>query len=386
MRIDIANNLKKLPPYLFLEIDRAKRKAKAAGCDLIDLGIGDPDTPTPRHIIDALYKAAKNPANQRYALDAGMLELRQEISRWYKERFKVTLDCKNEILPLIGSKEGLAHIPFAFLNRNDFALVPDPAYPAYRNATILAGGQPYFMPLREQNAFLPELKKIPSSVLKRAKLMFINYPNNPTSAIAPLGFYRDLVKFARKHNIIICSDLAYSQMCFDNYRAPSIFQVSGAKEVAVEFHSLSKTYNMTGWRIGWICGNKDVVAALGKVKSNIDSGVFQAIQVAGITALKTPRSFDKKMCRMYQTRRDVLVEGLQKLGWPAKKSKATFYVWTRLPRKISSIEFCGHLLKKASIVATPGVGFGRYGKGYIRFALTQNKSRINEAIGRLAAL
>lgn len=386
MNIETAKNLKKLPPYLFVEIDRAKRKARQEGKDLIDLGIGDPDTPTPLNIIEALYKAAKDARNHRYALDAGMIELRQEIARWHKKRFNVSLDIDNEILPLIGSKEGLAHTPFAFLNKGDISLVPDPAYPAYRNATILAGGRPYFMPLLEENNFLPELKKIPFSILKKAKLMFLNYPNNPTSAIVPKTFLKDLVNFARHYKIIVCFDMAYSEMCFDNYRAPCILEVSGAKEVAVEFHSLSKTYNMTGWRIGWVCGNKDIVAAVGKIKSNIDSGIFQAIQLAGIAALRTKKSFNIKMQKMYTQRRNLLVGGLKKLGWPAVAPKATFYVWTRIPYKMSSITFCNMLLQKSGIVATPGVGFGKYGEGYVRFALTQNKQRIEEAIRRLSLL
>ncbi len=386
MRIESAETLKKLPPYLFVEIDKAKRQAIAEGKDLIDLGIGDPDTPTPKHIIESLYKAARDPANHRYALDAGMPALKDEIALWHKKRFKVTLDTQTEILPLIGSKEGIAHTPFAFLNKNDVALVPDPAYPAYRNATILAGGRPYFMPLRARNDFLPDLKKIPASVLKKTKLMFLNYPNNPTSAVAPWEFLRELVKFARKNKIIICFDMAYSEMCYDNYRAPSIFQVSGAKEVAVEFHSLSKTYNMTGWRLGWVCGNKDIVAAIAKIKSNIDSGIFQAVQIAGITALKTKKEFKQKMCRMYEDRRDLLAGGLEKLGWSINLPKATFYLWTKIPHKMGSITFCDQIMQKAGIVATPGVGFGKYGEGYVRFALTQDKKRIKEAVKRLSFL
>ncbi len=386
MQIKTADSLRKLPPYLFVAIDIAKRKARQAGKDLIDLGIGDPDLPTPRHIIETLYKASKDPANHRYALDAGMPQLRREIVRWHKKRFKVTLNPENEILPLLGSKEGIAHIPIAFLNKNDVVLVPDPCYPPYRNATILAGGRPYLMPLREENGFLPDLKRIPLSVLKKAKLMFLNYPNNPTAAVAPRNFLVEAVKFAKKHKIIICFDLAYSEMGFDNYRAPGILQIEGAREVAVEFHSLSKTYNMTGWRIGWICGNKNVVAALAKVKSNIDSGIFQAIQAAGITALKTDSSFNKKMCKMYQARRDVLVDGLKNSGWLIDKPKATFYIWTKVPKGKSSVEFCDCMLKKADIVATPGVGFGKYGEGYLRFALTQDESRIKEAVKRLRRL
>ncbi len=380
MQIEISKNLKKLPPYLFVEIDRAKRKARQEGRDLIDLGIGDPDMPTPAHIIEALSKAAKDPRNHRYALDAGMPELRQEIAVWYLNRFNVKLDFNTEIFPLIGSKEGLAHISFAFLDKNDVSLVPDPAYPVYRNTAILAGAKPYCMTLLEENGFLPELGAIPAQILKKAKLMFLNYPNNPTSAIVPISFLKEVIAFARRYNIIVCFDLAYSEMCFDDYKAPCILALKGAKDVAVEFHSLSKTYNMTGWRIGWACGNSDIVAALGKIKSNIDSGVFQAVQIAGIAALKTESSFNQKMSRLYQERRDVLINGLKELGWPVVKSKATFYVWIRIPYKINSIAFCNLLLEKANVVATPGVGFGKYGEGYLRFALTQDKNRIKKAV------
>lgn len=386
MQVELAKNLKKLPPYLFVEIDRAKRKARQEGRDLIDLGIGDPDIPTPKHIIEALSAAAKDPANHRYALDTGMLELRKEISIWFKKRFKVDLNPENEILPLIGSKEGIAHLPFAFLNKNDITLVPDPCYPPYRNATILAGGIPYLMPLYAENDFVPDLKKIPNSVLKKAKLIFLNYPNNPTAAVAPKNFLEEVVKFAKKNRIIIAFDLAYSEMCFDNYRSPSILEINGAKEVAIEFHSFSKTYNMTGWRIGWACGRQDIVNALAKVKSNIDSGIFQAIQIAGISALKTSAIFQKEMTNLYQERRDILIDGLQNLGWKIKKPKATFYVWTKIPSGEKSIEFCNKMLEKTDIVATPGVGFGKYGEGYVRFALTQDKTRIKEAIKRLASL
>ncbi|MBU1044095.1 MAG: LL-diaminopimelate aminotransferase [Candidatus Omnitrophica bacterium] len=386
MDIQAAKTLSTLPPYLFAAIDKEKRKARQAGRDLIDLGIGDPDTPTPMHVIEALNAAAKDPANHKYALDAGMPQLRSEIALWYKNRFNVELDPATEILPVLGSKEAIAHFPFTFLNKGDISLVPDPGYPAYRNATILADREFYAMPLEEKNGFLPDLKAIPQSVLKKAKLIFINYPNNPTAAIVPQSFLKELVTFAKKNEIIICFDMAYSEMCFDEYKAPGILGISGAKDVAVEFHSLSKTYNMTGWRIGWICGNKDVVAALAKFKSNMDSGIFQAVQIAGIAALKSKPVFYQKMAKIYMERRDVLVEGLKKLGWPVKSPKATFYVWTKYPYKMKSIEVANMLLDKADIVVTPGIGFGKYGEGFIRFALTQDKKRIKQALDRLAKL
>ena len=382
----LSKKLQSLPPYLFLEIDKAKRKARQEGRDIIDLGVGDPDQPTPKHIIEALYEAAKDPANHRYALDQGMPALRNAIAAWYKRRFNINLDPETEILPLIGSKEGIAHFPLAFLNKGDYSLIPDPGYPPYKGGTILSGGLPYLMPLLEEESFLPDLKKIPAKISKKAKLLYINYPNNPTSATAELDFYRKAASFASKNGIIVISDLAYSDMAYDGYRPSSFLEVEGAKEVGIEFHSLSKTYNMTGWRIGWACGNAKLVAALAKVKSNVDSGIFSAIQLAGIAALEGPQEHIKKMCELYQERRDTLISGLNSLGWQVNPPKATFYVWLNVPKKKDSIKFSQLLLEKANIVVTPGVGFGKYGEGYIRMALTVSKERIGEAIGRLKNL
>ncbi|HNX80664.1 MAG TPA: LL-diaminopimelate aminotransferase [Candidatus Omnitrophota bacterium] len=379
----LSKRLKSLPPYLFVEIDKAKRKARAEGRDIIDLGIGDPDQPTPAHIIEKLYHAAQDPATHKYALDQGMPILRQAISDWYKRRFTVTLSPENEVLPLIGSKEGIAHFPLAFLNEGDYALIPDPCYPPYKGGTIFAGGKPYLMPLLESNSFLPDLKKIPAAVLRKAKILYINYPNNPTGRTADKDFYRELVAFAHKHKLIVVSDLAYSEMSYDGYKAPSFLEIDGAREVAIEFHSLSKTYNMTGWRVGWACGNSHLVAGLAKVKSNIDSGIFTAIQLAGIVALEGPQVHIENMRTLYQERRDVLVAGLQSLGWDATHPKATFYVWFKVPKKMSSIAFAALLLDKGNIVVTPGIGFGKHGEGYIRMALTVPKERIGEAIERL---
>lgn len=378
-----SRRLQDLPPYLFLEIDKAKRKARAEGRDIIDLGVGDPDQPTPKHIIEALYKAACDPANHRYALDQGMPALRQAIASWYKRRFNVTLDPATEILPLIGSKEGIAHFPLAFLNPGDYALVPDPCYPPYKGGTILAGGKPYLMGLLQDNAFLPDLKKIPLNIRKKAKLLYINYPNNPTGATCEKGFYGEVLNFAAKHKIIVASDLAYSEISYDGYLPQSFLEIDGAKEAGVEFHSLSKTYNMTGWRIGWACGNKDFIAALAKVKSNLDSGIFSAVQLAGIAALEGPQEHIKNMCALYQARRDALIRGLDSLGWKAAAPKATFYMWLKVPVKAGSIEFSKMLLEKADIVVTPGVGFGKYGEGYIRMALTVGEEAINKAVLRL---
>ena len=378
-----SKKINTLPPYLFLEIDKAKRKARQEGRNIIDLGVGDPDQPTPAHIIEKLYQAARDPLTHRYALDQGLPVLRQAIADWYKNRFNVELDPETEILPLIGSKEGIAHFPLAFLNQGDYSLVPDPCYPPYKGGTILAAGRPYLMPLYEVNAFLPNLKKIPLNIRRRTKLMYINYPNNPTAATAEKDFYQDVVGFVSKNKIIVISDLAYSEMAYDGYRPPSFLEVEGAKEVAIEFHSLSKTYNMTGWRIGWACGNSKLISALAKVKSNIDSGIFSAIQLAGIAALEGPQQHIRNMCQIYQERRDILIDGLSSLGWQVSLPKATFYVWIKIPKKIDSIKFSTLLLDKANIVVTPGVGFGKYGEGYIRVALTISKERINEAIERL---
>jgi len=379
----LSKKLESLPTYLFLEIDKAKRKARAEGRNIIDLGIGDPDQPTPRHIIEALYQAAQDPANHRYALDQGMPALRRAIAGWYKRRFNVNLNPDTEILPLIGSKEGIAHFPLAFLNTGDYALIPDPCYPPYKGGTILAGGKPYLMPLRESNVFLPDLKNIPTDIRKKAKLMFINYPNNPTSATAEKDFYEKMVEFAQKNQIIVISDLAYSEIAYDGYRPASFLEVKGAREVGIEFHSLSKTYNMTGWRIGWALGNAKLISALAKVKSNIDSGIFSAIQLAGIAALDGPQEHIKNMCKLYQERRDILISGLRSLGWQVRSPQATFYVWIKIPKKIDSIKFAGTLLEKSDIVVTPGVGFGKYAEGYIRMALTVSKERIDEAVQRI---
>jgi LL-diaminopimelate aminotransferase len=379
----LSKKLQDLPPYLFLEIDKAKRKARAEGRDIIDLGIGDPDQPTPKYIIEALYKAALDPANHRYALDQGMPALRRSIANWYQRRFKVSLNPDTEILPLIGSKEGIAHLPVAFLNQGDYTLVPDPCYPPYKGGTILAGGRPYLMPLLESNNFLPEFQKLPKSIIKKSRIMYVNYPNNPTSATAEFSFYEDAIKFVAKNKIILVSDLAYSEMSYDGYRALSALEIPQARESVIEFHSLSKTYNMTGWRIGWACGSAKLISALAKVKSNIDSGIFSAIQMAGVAALDGSEDHIKDMRAMYEERRDCLINGLNSIGLYAKKPKATFYLWIKVPKKYDSIKFASLILKMADIVVTPGIGFGKYGEGFIRMALTVPKERIIEAIARL---
>lgn len=379
-----ADRLKALPPYLFAEVDRKKRDLIAKGKDVIDLGVGDPDLPTPDFIIEALNKAAKDPSNHRYALDAGMPAFRESIARWFDNRFNVKLDSAKEILPLIGSKEGIGHLPLAVLNPGEVSLIPDPGYPPYRSGTLFAGGIPYFMPLLESNDFLPDLSRIPADVLKKAKLIYINYPNNPTSAIATKEFYKQVVDFARGHELIIASDAAYSEVGYDGYESPSILEIDGAKEVAIEFHSLSKTFNMTGWRVGFAAGNPELIALLGKVKSNVDSGIFQAIQLAGKAALDQGKETHKKLMQIYQKRRDLLAQGFAKMGWPIKPPKATFYCWIPVPPGCTSAELALKFLEEMSIVVTPGNGFGPHGEGYFRISLTVPDARIEEAVARIA--
>jgi LL-diaminopimelate aminotransferase len=381
--VRLSDRVKNLPPYLFAAIDKMKQEAIAKGVDLIDLSIGDPDIPTPNHIVDSMKKAVENPVHHRYPSYEGMLSYREAVAGWYKKRFNVSLDPKTEIISLIGSKEGIGHIPLAFVNPKDVVLVPSPGYPVYPVGTLFAGGESYIMSLIEKNNFLPDFKEIPESVLKRSKLMFINYPNNPTSATAPKEFYMEAISLAKKYNIIICHDAAYSEVYYDNEKPISFLEIEGAKDVGIEVHSLSKTYNMTGWRIGFAVGNKDVIFGLGKIKTNLDSGVFQAIQEASVIALNTDNAILSKIRNTYQERRDVLYSGLKNLGLHVIKPKATFYLWTKVPSEFNSQSLVSHLLDKAGVLITPGNGFGAPGEGYVRFALTVNVERIKEAVERI---
>ncbi|MBN1872546.1 MAG: LL-diaminopimelate aminotransferase [Candidatus Omnitrophica bacterium] len=383
MLVRVSDRLKALPPYLFVEMDKAKKKARDEGRDIIDLGVGDPDTPTPQFIIDALNSAVRDPSTHRYALDQGLPELRDEIASWYERRFNVKVDPKEEVLPLIGSKEGISHMPLAFINPGDIALVSDPCYPPYKSGVIFAGGKVELLPLLSDNDFLANLESIPSAKAKKAKLIYLNYPNNPTAAVADESYFLNVVKFASKHGIIICHDAAYSELSYDGYKAPSFLSAKGAKETGVEFHSLSKTFNMTGWRIGFVVGNRDIVQAIAKVKSHIDSGIFTAIQRAGIAALKSYDRYIGSIRSRYEARRDVLCDGLNKIGWKVQRSKATFYVWARCLKGYDSIKMASHLLNEADVVATPGVGFGPNGEGYVRFAFTVCEERIKEALSRI---
>ncbi len=381
-----AERLKKLPPYLFKEIDRKKSEVRARGVDIIDLGIGDPDLPTPPHIIEALKKAAEDPANHRYPSYSGMGDFKEAVANWYQERFGVELDPDTEVVSLIGSKEGIAHFPLAFVNPGDVALVPAPAYPVYHIATMFAGGESHFMPLLSENRFLPDLNAIPDKITSRARIMFINYPNNPTSAVADLEFFRKVVEFAKNNNILVLHDAAYTEMAFDGYRPPSFLAADGAKEVGIEFHSLSKTYNMTGWRIGFAVGNREAIDGLGAIKSNIDSGVFQAVQMAGIEAIRGDQSCVRDMVQVYSRRRDLMVKGLQDVGFEVESPRATFYLWIKVPEGYTSSDLTERLLEDAGLVVTPGNGFGEPGEGYFRIALTQKRARLSEAVERLKAL
>ncbi|HMK49045.1 MAG TPA: LL-diaminopimelate aminotransferase [Thermodesulfovibrionales bacterium] len=383
--VELASRIKHLPPYLFASIDKMKQKAIAKGTDVIDLSIGDPDIPTPSHIVRAMKKAVQNPAHHRYPSYEGMLSFREAVALWYRKRFRVALDPKTEVLSLIGSKEGIGHIPLAFVNPGDIVLVPSPGYPVYPIGTLFAGGKSHIMPLTAENGFLPDLKAIPEKVLQRARLMFINYPNNPTSASASEEFYTEVVRFALKHNIIVCHDASYTEIYYKR-RPVSFMQIPGAKEVGIEFHSLSKTYNMTGWRIGFAVGNSEVLAGLGKIKTNLDSGVFQAIQEAGIVALGTEDSVLSRIRNTYRERRDALFSGLKSLGMDLTKPDATFYLWARVPSGFDSTGFVAHLLNKSGVLATPGNGFGAPGEGYVRFALTAPAARIEEAVERIKTI
>ncbi|MCL0037429.1 LL-diaminopimelate aminotransferase [Thermodesulfovibrionales bacterium] len=379
----LASRVEDLPPYPFATIDKMKQDALSKGVDLIDLSIGDPDLPTPKHIVNAMKMAVDNPEHHHYPSYVGMYPYRESVAHWYKKRFDVALDPATEVIALIGSKEGIGHIPLAFVNHGDIVLVPSPSYPVYSVGTLFAGGEPYIMPLKEENGFLPDLKAIPEDILKRTKLMFLNYPNNPTATVASDGFFKEVIGLAAKYGIIVCHDAAYSEIYYGSDRPMSFLEVDGARDVGIEFHSLSKTYNMAGWRIGFAVGNRDVIAGLGKIKTNIDSGVFQAIQESAVVALQTEDSTISEIREIYQDRRDVLYGGIKRLGIEASLPKATFYIWARAPSGFNATTFVERLLDKAGVLVTPGVGFGVYGEGNIRFAITQPIERLREAVDRM---
>lgn len=379
----VSERLEKIPPYLFAEIDRKIDEARAKGIDIISLGIGDPDKPTLAPVVEEMHKAIDNPKNHDYPPYNGTVSFRRAASDWMKKRFGVEVDADKEVLANIGSKEAIAHVFFAFVDKGDYTLVPDPGYPVYKNATIFAGGTPYSMPLLEENGFLPDFDKIPEDIAKKSKLMFLNYPNNPTSAIADLDFFKKAVDFCKKYDILLCHDMAYCEMTFDGYKAPSVLEVEGAKDVAIEFYSHSKSYNMTGWRVGFVAGNTDAVKALGTIKNNIDSGTFKAIQDAAVAAFNVDEKLIDDLNKMYQERRDAAEEGFRELGWNVKPSKATFYLWLPVPKGMTSEEFVTVMLEKAHVVVPPGNGYGKYGEGYFRVALTKDVQTIKECIRRM---
>ena len=381
-----SDRIKALPPYLFAAIDDARDELIARGVDVIDLGVGDPDLPTPPHIVEAMREAVCDPKTHHYPSYVGMPEFRKAAAEWCKKYKGIELDPVTEVLSLIGSKEAVAHIPIAFVNPGDVVLYTDPGYPVYKIGTLFAGGEPYPLPLKAKNKFLPDQDSIPEDVLKRAKLFFFNYPNNPTAATADMKFFNKVVKFCKKHDIIAVHDNAYSQMTYDGYESPSFLAAKGAKDIGIELYSHSKSYNMTGWRLGFAVGNKDLIQGLGKVKSNIDSGVFDAIQIAGIEALRSPQTCVEETSKIYEERRNALIEGLTAISLEVKPPKATFYIWAPVPKGFNSIGFAKLLLEEAGIVATPGVGFGEAGEGYVRFALTKPVERIKEAVERMKKL
>ena len=380
----MSSRVENLPPYLFVEITQKIAEKRAKGEDVVSFAIGDPDMPTPPHIIDRLCRAAQDSANHRYPETAGLPKLRQAIAEWYKRRFGVSLDANLEVLPLIGAKEGVAHIALCFIDPGDIALVPDPGYPVYSVSTFLAGGEPYYMPLTEENDFLPDLNTIPDDVLKKAKLLWINYPNNPTGAVADLDFFNRVVKFAQQHDLAICHDGPYTEVAFDGYQPVSFMQADGAKEVGVEFHSLSKSYNMTGWRIGMVVGNPTMVDALMRVKSNLDSGIPQAIQYAAIEALTGPQDCIQEHNAIYQRRRDLVIDMVNSIGLKARPPKAGLYIWAKVPEGYTSVEFATDLLEKVGVVVTPGAGYGRGGEGYVRLSLTITDAGLVKGLSRLA--
>lgn len=380
-----ADRIQALPRYLFAEIDKKVRKAQEMGVDVIKLGIGDPDLPTPDYIVRRMQQEVARPENHNYPPDDGLREFREAVTGYYYKRHGVKLDPNREVVPLIGSKEGIAYISFCYTNPGDVNLVPDPGYPVYGIGTLFAGGVSHIMPLLEENNYLPDFDAIPENVAGKAKLLFLNYPNNPTGASATKEFFERAVVFARKYNLLVCHDAAYSEIAFDGYLPPSFLEAEGGKEVGIEFGSLSKTFNMTGWRIGYAVGNSEALEALYRFKTNTDSGLFKAIQHAGAEALNNPEMdvFLKELREIYRRRRDIVVKALEEAGWPARSPQATFYIWAPVPGGYTSQSFVAHILEKTGVVVTPGRGFGEHGEGYFRIALTVKEERLGEAMTRI---
>ena len=382
--MQFADRISKLQPYLFVEISRMISEKRARGEDVITFAIGDPDMPTPDHILQKLWTSAQVPANHRYPESEGLPEFRQAIADWYQARFNVNLNRDTEVLPLIGAKEGIGHAAFCYIDPGDIALVPDPGYPVYSVATMFAGGDSYYIPLTEENDWVPDLTSIPEDIAKRAKILWLNYPNNPTGATAEPSFYEAVVAFAKQYNIGVLHDAPYTEIAYDGYKPVSFLETPGAKDIGMEFHSLSKTYNMTGWRVGMAVGNADMVNALMRIKSNLDSGIPQAIQEAAIEALSGPQDCIDDHVATYQRRRDRIIPVLRKLGLTVSPPKASLYIWAKVPNGYSSAEFAGLLLEDQNVVVTPGSGYGPSGEGYIRLSLTLSDEDLEKAIARLS--
>lgn len=382
--MQFAQRLEKIPPYLFAELDRKRDELVSQGVDIINMAIGDPDKPTPVHIVKAMHEAIDDPATHNYPPYRGTKEYRQAVVDWMQRRFGVSgLNPETEVIPSIGSKEAIHNTFLAFAEPGDYTLIPNPGYPVYRTSTFFAGAEPYYMPLLPERGFLPDLQAIPEAVASKAKLLWVNYPNNPTGATASLEFFAQLVEFCQKYDILLCHDHAYSEIAYEGYQPPSVLQVPGAKEIAIEFHSLSKSYNMAGWRIGFVVGNALGIKGLSQVKTNIDSGIFKAIQRAAIAAYSTSSAELQQALSVYQKRRDIVVEGLRSLGWTIEAPKATLYVWVPVPKGYTSAEFVTLLLEKCAIVVPPGNGYGDAGEGFFRIALTISEERLSEAMQRM---
>ena len=379
----LARRIEKIPPYLFTEISRKIAAKRAEGVDVVSFAIGDPDIPTPQHIMAELHRASDEPANHRYPESEGLPELRQSIAGWYERRFGLSFDPDKEVQPLLGSKEGINNIALCLVDPGDIALVPDPGYPVYTTGTLFAGGEVHYMPLREEYGFLPDFSEIPVDVARRSKIMWLNYPNNPTAAVADLSFFEEAVRFAREYDIAVCHDGPYSEVAYDGFKPVSFLQADGAKEVGIEFHSLSKSYNMTGWRIGMAVGNPDLINALMRVKSNIDSGIPQAIQLMAIAALNGPQDCIPEHNAIYQRRRDRLVEALRAAGMKVEPPKGSLYVWAHIPEGFTSAEFAGRLIDEIGVVVTPGTGYGQQGEGYVRLSITTPDDRVDEGARRI---
>ncbi|MFA5072469.1 MAG: alanine transaminase [Nitrospirota bacterium] len=380
---DRFGRIKRLPPYVFAIVNAMKVEARKQGEDIIDLGMGNPDQGTPQHIVDKLIEAAQNPRNHRYSASKGITRLRTAIADFYRRRFHVEIDPETEAVVTIGSKEGLSHLALATIEPGDVVLTTTPAYPIHPYSVIIAGGEVRSIPLGNGNDFIHEMQEAYNHTWPRPKMLIINFPNNPTTMVVDLDFFQMIADFARENDLIVVHDLAYADLQFDGYRAPSFLQAKGAKDVGVEFYSLTKSYNMAGWRVGFCVGNKDVVGALIKIKSYLDYGMFQPVQIAAIIALNGPQECVREISDMYQSRRDILVEGLAKAGWVIEKPKATMFVWAEIPdafKKMGSIEFSKYLIQEAKVAVSPGIGFGEYGDNHVRFALVENEQRIRQAV------